>query len=125
MAHYGKFISFIFLKKLHKTSSSCLCCPFKRRRRRSSQKELPQENNLIPPPIHSYMMVNSKNIPNDSIDDSRPPSSASSQNADDIQLIVLPIRRNKIRPHYTLALNRAPRMSPEVLFQNGKKIGRS
>jgi hypothetical protein len=89
--------------KENSISSSFLCCPLKRRRKRSPYQE-------FPPPIDPDMLDNSsESIPNDTIDLIRPPSSQSTK---DVQLNIISTPKEKPKPHYTLALNRSPRVSP-------------
>jgi hypothetical protein len=99
-------------ERARKTCSSCLCCLPKRRRRRSTCDQI-IVNAL---PIYSYIISNSaeniSNVNNDSIDDSRPASSASGQNMDNIQLVVIPTPRKKITPHYALPQHRTARVAP-------------
>jgi hypothetical protein len=88
-------------ERIHNTSSSCLFCSFKCRRKRSSHKE------FLHSPIYPYTIYNFReNIPNNIIHVTFPPSNASSQYADDIQLTVLSTPRDRINPHYTLPLRR-------------------
>jgi hypothetical protein len=108
------FVSLFVLvfERTRKTCSSCLCCLPKRRRRRSTCDEIP----VNAPPIYSYIISNSaENIPNvnnDIIDDSRPASNVSGQNMDNIQLVVIPTPRKKIKPHYALPQHRTARVAP-------------
>jgi len=108
------FVSLYVLvfERTRKTCSSCLCCLPKRRRRRSTCDVITVNG----PPIYSYIISNAaENIPNvnnDIIDDSRPASSVSSQNMDNIQLVVIPTPRKKITPHYALPQHRTARVAP-------------
>jgi hypothetical protein len=106
-----------FLIDWSKSFSRCLCCPCKRRKKRPPSEESSQGDNSvqssIPPQIVYNPFENSESLDDDIFSSTRPTSTASSRTADDIQLTGLTSSRTeKPRPHYTLALQRSPRVSP-------------
>jgi hypothetical protein len=112
---------FSFFKRMIKISSRCLCCPRKRRKKRPLLDEFPQEDSSVQSPIYPRIVYNpfenSLNLDDDnSFSSTRPSSVASSRNADDIQLTGLTSpRTEKPKSHYTLPLQRSPRVAPASL----------
>jgi hypothetical protein len=111
---------FSFFKRMIKISSRCLCCPRKRRKKRPSLDEFSQENSSVQSSIYPRIVYNalenSLNLDDNSFSSTRPSSVASSRNTDDIQLTGLTSpRTEKPKPHYTLPLQRSPRVAPASL----------
>jgi hypothetical protein len=65
--------------------------------------------------------MNSENDEEANID-SRPSSNKSSQNADDINLIVIPTPRKKLIPHYAKPLQRSIKVAPMTTSTSKESI---
>lgn len=110
-------ISTILFNRMILFDGRCLCCPCKRRRKRPSLDKFPPEDHSFQrsttPCTLNDSFTNGQYLNDDTFLDSRPSSVASSRNADDIQLTDLTSRRKiKPLPHYTLAIQRSPRITP-------------
>ena len=117
-----------FCNRMTKISSSCPACLGKRRKKRPSEDECPPENHSVQLSTSPHTTDNTLNksqyVDDDTFSSTRASSVASSRNADDIQLIGLTSpRKTKPIPHYTIPLQRGPRVAPTSLSPDAHMHG--
>lgn len=121
------WVSFSIVYRKNILYVRCPCCPWKRRRKRLSLNEFSQDHNSLQSSISPHMVYDSstsdQHLTGDTLPISRPSSVASSRNVDDIHLTDLTNeRKDKLIPHYAIAIRRSPRVIPITIARHRKWV---